>query len=176
VNHNMSYATNTMCKKCNQLTLTGEKLACGRILCQQCKARWNCSCETCNDKGNTFVIREGFCKTCLEPTLSAKIDICAKCKTNTEMKNNEQSESMWDWLWSVGSKFTCGPLFVVEQPKEDSKDEKEHELRIVDDQSGMTVTTLNDSRKKLEAGIHSLAVSYNDAMSGLQRTVFSATM
>jgi hypothetical protein len=137
----MSYATNTMCRKCNQLTLTGEKLACGRILCEQCRAKWNCSCEICNDKGNTFVIREGFCKVCSEPLAKGKHDLCEKCKTNTEIQNNEQSESIWDWLWGVGSKFTCGPLFVGEQSKEDFEDVKEHELQIIDP-SGMETMTV----------------------------------
>jgi hypothetical protein len=159
---NMSYATNTMCRKCHQLTLTGEQLPCGRILCRQCKAKWTCSCSECSDK-NTFVVREGFCKICFEPVLSAKSnqdipphvtdknDLCEKCKTNTEMKNNGESkglESIWGWLWGVGSMFTCGPLIVADQ----SRDELEEKEIMVEPQS----------YKVKNIGVHAMATKIRD--------------
>lgn len=111
----MSYAVTQECFKCKSLTYNDMKsLPCGLLLCQGCSEKWQCECGLCGDrKRNTLVPRKGLCKLCMEPTSSSE-GLCVKCLDKKEV-------SVWDLLWSLGSKLTCGTFSVLmqeEKPKQ----------------------------------------------------------
>lgn len=125
----MSYAANKSCSKCNQLTITGKDLPCGKFLCNDCAAKCDCICSICSDRERNTLVPRKVCKDCSTPAISSNAKECLKCKSSFE-----NSGSIWDFLWSLGSKISCSPLPGSEH--NDEKEQKEEELHTIYDQSG----------------------------------------
>lgn len=107
----MSYAVNQECRKCKEIGHNGlTKFPCGSTLCAECSKRWKCECIVCTDfKRDTLVLRAGYCRLCLGPTLSIDDKLCPSCvEKETPPAQPLESTSAWDLLWLLGSKLMCG--------------------------------------------------------------------